>query len=502
MFGSSLFSIGQIAISANWFLEGNYIAKIKSILRNKFFWVLISIYLLHIVGLLFTQNQHQGFVDLGNKVPLLILPILFFTTKPLTDKELNTVLYSFFLAVVLSSFYCYAVFLGITSRTIINPRDASVFMSHIRFSLCIAFTICGLIYFSFKENKSGIKIIFWILNLWLFYFLFQLEMMTGIVCMAFVSTLLLINYAFKKLNKRASLLLIISLVLLIAAIAFETKRSITLYDADFSHPENTLLNMTANKNNYLHDTIYGLAENGNLIGINISDYELQKEWEKRSKIKYQSRDKKGNELRYTILHYLASKGCTKDSLGISTLSNQDIIHIENGYTNYLYTSASFSSRWQKLVWEFTKYKRGENPSGHTLTMRLEFWKTATTIIKKNVLIGVGTGDIQDSFNKTYIETHTKLDKRWWLRCHNQYLAITVAFGVLGLLLFLFFIIYPALALRKELHPLYWCFYIILLVSFITEDTLENQAGVTFFAFFNSIFIWLAFEKSKAKYHVN
>ena len=70
------------------------------------------------------------------------------------------------------------------------------------------------------------------------------------------------------------------------------------------------------------------------------------------------------------------------------------------------------------------------------------------------------------------------------------------------LVFLFFIIYPALTLRKELHPLYWCFFIIILVSFITEDTLENQAGVTLFAFFNSMFMWSAFEKSKAKHRVN
>ena len=124
-------------------------------------------------------------------------------------------------------------------------------------------------------------------------------------------------------------------------------------------------------------------------------------------------------------------------------------------------------------------------------MGLEFWKTAIYIIQQHPVFGVGTGDIQDSFNEAYSETHTKLDKAWWLRCHNQYLAITVAFGVVGLLFFLYYLCYPAIILRKQLHPLYWAFFFIALLSFLTEDTLETQSGVTFFIFFQTLFLWLA-----------
>jgi len=35
---------------------------------------------------------------------------------------------------------------------------------------------------------------------------------------------------------------------------------------------------------------------------------------------------------------------------------------------------------------------------------------------------------------------------------------------------------------------YLSFFIIAVISFLTEDTLETQAGVTFFAFFNSFFL--------------
>jgi hypothetical protein len=47
-------------------------------------------------------------------------------------------------------------------------------------------------------------------------------------------------------------------------------------------------------------------------------------------------------------------------------------------------------------------------------------------------------------------------------------------------------------LRKKLSPLYFAFLFIAVISFLTEDTLESQSGVTFFAYFNSLFLWLGY----------
>jgi hypothetical protein len=268
--------------------------------------------------------------------------------------------------------------------------------------------------------------------------------------------------------------------------------SLNMYDRESSNKANTMLEKTKNGRYYLQDTIFGLAENGNLITININDYELQKEWDLRSSIRFDGADKLGNGLRYTLLRYMASKGLTKDSVGIVSLSQQDIVNIENGSSNYKYSlNSGLATKWRELIWEYIKYKRGENPSGHTLSMRLEFWKTAIYIIGDHPVFGVGTGDIQDSFNSKYIETNTQLDVVWRLRCHNQYLAICVAFGCVGLLFFMFYLLYPAIVLRKDIHYLYWPFFLIALLSFFTEDTLETQSGVTFFIFFQTLFLWLA-----------
>ena len=494
LFGSALTSIPQIILITNWLLELNFSKKTKSLFSNKLFWVLCSLFFLHIIGMLYTSNLQDGLNDLKTKIPLLLLPLILLSTKPLDKKEFVLLFQFFFLSVISSSLWCYLVYLGFTHKKLIDIRDASVFISHVRFSLLITFSIVGISYF-LKNNFN--KIIGAISILWLIFFMYKFQMATGLILLFCIGFLFLCIYMFKKLSVFSNILICLFISVLFYLGFKKINSDLLMYNKNPLSLNNVLLNETENHHTYLQDTLFNLAENGNLIAININDYELQKEWKKRSKLPYYGKDFNGNNLRFTILRYITSKGHAKDSLGISTLNNQDILNIENGISNFKYSfDTGLSHKWRELVWEYVKYKRRENPSGHTLTMRLEFWRTGIYIIKQNLLFGVGTGDIKNSFDIAYDETNSKLTKEWRLRCHNQYLAITVAFGIVGLAIFLFYLLYPIITLNKKLHYLYWSFILILLFSFITEDTLENQTGLTFFALFNTLFIWLANSEKK------
>ncbi|MBK8366457.1 MAG: O-antigen ligase family protein [Bacteroidetes bacterium] len=492
LFGTVPTSIPQIILAANWLLEGNFKWKWQQLKSNKIFWILASLFFLHVIGMTYTENIQRGLDDLRNKMPLLVLPLILFSTKPLSIKEFKLLFGFFFLSVFVSSICCYLVYAGFTKKVIIDVRKASVFMSHIRFSLFIAFAIIGLLYYSIKEKQIWIKISCAISTVWLLFFMYKLEMATGFISLVLVGSLLLILFSLKWLPKKVSLALVLCILIASAFVLKSALSSLDMYNKNSSNSANILLEKTKSGGVYLQDTIFGLAENGNLITININDRELEKEWNLRSSIRFDGADKLGNGLRYTLLRYMASKGLTKDSMGIISLSQQDILNIENGSSNYKYSlNSGLATKWRELVWEYIKYKRGENPSGHTLSMRLEFWKTASYIIGAHPVFGVGTGDIQDSFNNKYVETNSQLEVVWRLRCHNQYLAIGVAFGCVGLLLFMFYLLYPAFVLRKDMHYLYWPFFLIALLSFVTEDTLETQSGVTFFIFFQTLFLWLA-----------
>ena len=500
LFGTVPTSIPQIIIAGNWLLEGNFRYKFLQLKSNKIFWILSSLFILHVIGMLYTQDMQHGFDDLRNKLPLLTLPLLVFSTKPLSQKEFRLLFGFFFLSVLASSICCYAVYAGYTKKIIIDVRKASVFMSHIRFSLFIAFSVIGIVYFYFKEKNKGVKALCILTSFWLMFFMFKLEMATGFFFLLLVAPFLIVDYSIKKLSKKITISLIVTLVSFGVFTSYKAFKDLSMFDKSVNNKANQLLVKTKNGRNYFQDTLYKIAENGTLILINVNIEELNKEWGLKSHIPLNRPDKKGNQLYYTLLRYMASKGLTKDSAGIASFSKEDIVRVENGIPNYKYNNNSgLISKWREVVWEYSKYKLGENPSGHTLTMRLEFWKTACYIIYKRPVFGVGTGDIQKSYDSMYKHTNSKLDPVWRLRCHNQYLAITVAFGFVGLIIFLFYLFYPAILLRKKLHYLYWPFFLIALLSFVTEDTLETQSGVTFFIYFQTLFLWVASFHSLSEY---
>lgn len=491
MFGTVPTSVPQFILAGNWLLEGNFNLKWIRLKQNRFFWILIGFFFLHVVGMLYTVDLQRGLDDLRNKLPLLLLPLFLFSAEPINPTTIKYLFRLFFLSVIVSSIYCFFVYLGFTGKHIVELRKASVFMSHIRFSLFIALAIIGMLYDSFRENNVKIKITMMLGVIWLLFFLFKFQMATGLICLVISGIILFLIYVSKKFSKRIVYISIAILIALVFPFIKKAYSSLSMYDYNPSLTSNRLIEKNDLGRPYLQDTLFGLAENGTLITINIIDYELRNVWNKTSKIPFDSLDKKNNNLRFTILRYLSSYGYTKDSVGLSLLTANDIKNIENGVSNYKYSETGIYSRWRELVWEFVKFKRSENPSGHTMTMRLEFWKTAFYIIKNNPLMGVGTGDAQLEFNQAYEQTNSSLNSEWRLRSHNQYLAIGVSFGLLGLLYFLFYLIYPAFILNRKLHFLYWPFFIIAIVSFFTEDTLETQTGVTFFIFFQTLFLWIA-----------
>jgi O-antigen ligase len=146
--------------------------------------------------------------------------------------------------------------------------------------------------------------------------------------------------------------------------------------------------------------------------------------------------------------------------------------------------------------EYDEYAHNRNINGHSLTMRPYFWSAAWHVIKQHFLFGVGTGDVQQELNSAYADIHSPLWPEWHKRPHNQFLAITVALGSIGLLILCWSIIYPAIRLKKYMPVLFWPFLIIALISFLMEDTLESQAGLTFYAVFNTLFLSVAWFRKK------
>jgi hypothetical protein len=228
------------------------------------------------------------------------------------------------------------------------------------------------------------------------------------------------------------------------------------------------------------------------VWINVADKELERTWNRRSKLVFKGDDAKGQPLRSTLVRYLASMGLRKDSLGVSALSGSDQQRIEEGVTSIVAGRRDpIRARIDQVLYELEDYRVSGDASGYSVAMRYEFLRAGLAIAKAHWISGVGTGDTPKAFSDEYARRQSPLRERWRLRAHNEYLTLWISFGVFGLLWSLSSWIWPAARLGAFKRPLFVCWLIIFLISCLSEDTIETQAGATFFALFYTVLVFAA-----------
>jgi hypothetical protein len=486
-------SVGQFILVGNWLLEGNFKNKYKELISNKPALVLISLYLLHVAGLVYTTDLDYAFKDLRIKLPLLALPIIFATTRPIDQNKFDRLIWLFIGASLSATFIGFGILLY---KDISDIREISIFISHIRLSLniCLAIFFSGYFIFSKYQGQPKYQILLTLIILWLNAYLVFSQSGTGFYVM-FGTLLFLIIWVLAYLHniflKRVFIILVIIVPVGFGIYFYNTANA--YLNADRSELKN-LEYYTSRGNAYSHDTLNYTIENGNYIGLYICDKELRESWNERSKLDYDGRDEKGQELKATLIRYLNSKGLRKDAEGMTHLDEWDIRNIEQGIANqYFAKKINLNARIYKFLGEYQAMKQG-NIGGLSLVQRFEYWKAALGIIRENFWFGVGTGDMDEAFNAQYEKMKTRLPVEFRHRSHNQFLAIFTAFGIFGLLWFLFTLIYPPLKLKAFRNFRYFVFYVIIILSMFFEDTLETQMGVTLFAFFNSFLLFVYKDK--------
>jgi hypothetical protein len=266
---------------------------------------------------------------------------------------------------------------------------------------------------------------------------------------------------------------------------------------------NQLDTITLSGNTYKHSVDDKTLENGHFIGLYLCEKELQEQWKKRSNLEFNDLDKREQNLSSTLIRYLTSKGLRKDSVGISQLSDQDIRNIENGIANYIFTRKfSIESRIYQIIWEVDMYRNKRNPSGHSVIQRLVYLQTGWAIICDNFWFGTGTGDVKTAFDQKYEEQKSQLSAQFRNRAHNQFFTFFITFGVFGFIWIMTALFLPVYMSKSNLNYFFIIFLMIALLSMLNEDTLETQAGATFFAYFYSLFLFSDTEENKLHKEIN
>lgn len=372
-----------VVMVVNWLVEGDFKNKFSSFLKNKYSLLFCSFYLLHAVGLLYSQNIDSAGFDLQVKLSLLIFPIQL-SSRPFNTKAKDSIFYALISGVVLSSF--------------------------------IILIRASYVYFTIGENDFYYEVFSYFIHP--SYFSMYINVCIGWILI----NLLQNNRTVLVVNNLIILLLVLFLSVIVLLLS--SKMGII-----------TMVLM------YVFFIIsYIITHKKYLIGI----------------------------------------------LGLLLLAISSVMVIKLVPEIQGRIDRAFSA----VVNPTPKSTDAESTA-----VRLLIWNAANQVISENLWVGVGTGDAKDALMKEYTKRGMTGAIEHDLNAHNEFYQVFVALGIIGFVLLLSNLYFPLIFAFKNGNLVYLLFLIIIILNFLPESMLETQAGVMFFAFFNSL---LCFHKSKSK----
>jgi hypothetical protein len=493
-FSHFLVSLSIILLSANFLAEGHYILKFKRIVQRRTVPLFTGLFILHVVGLLWSTDTGFATHDIQIKLPILALPIILGVSNKISRKQFEWLLL-FFIATSLLSSFIGSVIYFLLSKPGDDYRLMSPFMSHIRLSLMMGVAVFSTFYLSQKSVQwERFKGWFIGIGFWFVIYLFMLRAMSGIVAVVaagFIVIWIVSSKKKMKYSKLAKSLIIFASIVSIGYIYSQVNDFYKITKVDIATADTHSKGGEA----YHFNTTNKMVENGHYIYSYLAVNELKQSWNEVSKLDFDGEDLKGQAISSTLIRYLTSKNLRKDADGVQALTHRDIWAIENGIANVRFLNGkSLNTMMYRYIWETHNFISGLNPQGNSLGQRFLFWKIGMQIFKENWLYGVGTGDVQISFNEQYDKHSDVIIEKYRLRAHNQYLTMGITFGLFGFIYFIVALFSGLLVKRNTNSYLFLGAFIILMVSMLDEDTLETQFGVTYAMFFYFLFLYQQPEK--------
>ncbi len=105
------------------------------------------------------------------------------------------------------------------------------------------------------------------------------------------------------------------------------------------------------------------------------------------------------------------------------------------------------------------------------------------------LTGLGTGDANQALLHCYESKGMDFEARHHLNAHHIFFQETLRHGLFGLLLLMSLLGFPLWWAFKQEKYLYLAFLLLIILVGLTESLLSRQAGVVFYAFFNTLFLF-------------
>lgn len=463
-----------VLLLANWVLEGRWAEKWQMARTSRLLHAVATLFVLHLVGLLWTSNLTEGLDTIQLLLPWLFVPLVVLTTRPPVGRTRDTILFLYAGTVFVVSV------IGLVRWVTIDDlpyRDIIPYVSHIRFSLncCMVIFLCIRALGRVRKPYLALKRFGLVTMLvWMAFFLLLQRSYTAFAVLTVASLVALFW------QRRRWLWLSIWLVVVGGAATY-----VAVQYHDYHHLQpiaaQPLPSHTPSGNPYDH-ACDGMVENGNYVYNYLCHEELAQQWPKRSAVPLDGDTPTGFKVETTLVRYLNALGLPKDSTGVASLTDAQVAEVVDGVANPVYVHGSLPKHMlYVLFFEMENYRCYRAVTGFSTLQRLELWRSALHVVAHHPWLGVGTGDLADAMEADFRRTDSPLQGSG-LQPHSLFLSLLAQFGVPLFVLLLLVWLRAAPRLRRQ-GGLMVAWTVVALVSCVTENTLGTLTGILFCTWF-------------------
>lgn len=455
-----LSNLSWVLLFVNWLFEGGWREKWQRARESRLLHAFLALMLVHLLWLIGNNDVVAGLDDIRQKMPLLALPLVLLTSRPLPRRQLGAIALIYLTAVTVMTVVGLFRFVTIPD---LPYRSIVPTVSHIRFGLNVCFSICLAIfllatshaYVSFRCWRwLTAAVLLW--TVWMTGFLFLLQSYTSLLILAL---LLLLSPLLLPIRRSLRWVLTGVLALILVGASYGVIRLTDDYYGDCRRDAD-------------------MVESGGYIYRGVDSLSMAAGWQSVAGEPIDKKADNGYSTYSTLVRYLNATHRGKDSLGVVSLSDDDVAAVRQGVANPVYLRhPSLRKMAYMVLFEYENYRCG-GVYDFSMLERMALWRNAWRVFCQHPWLGVGTGDVAQACQRQLqVDEVALVDST--KSAHNQYLIFLVAFGLTGTAVIAFFFVRAVLTTAALRKPLTGAYLLIVLLSFVSENTLGTLAGCLF-----------------------
>ena len=425
---SVIYKIAIIALLLQWILTADYKQKFIKLKQNNFAVGLIGLYFLYAISFFWSDNEAAAVFDMILKTPLLILPLVVFSQSPFSAKQINQLLLSFALSILVLNLFClgdayfsytahsYPINKFFYNKLVINMHPAYQ-------AMFTCFSIVIFVYLFVKERLISNWIACSLVAIQMIFILLLSSRMQILIMMGIIPVYFITYYYQKKKTFIGVLYVALIFGLLYILMSLPTS---------------------------LNSRYKQMVAHINSIGVNHANFDPRE------------------------LIWPEGLEVIKDNwlIGVGSGDARDVLAeryskliLDNPTSDHLVDSTIFQIQKNEKDILYLKEKKFKSNINYEKQLR-DYTKSILKSINHQYSI---------AFEKRY-------------NFHNQYLQTFGTVGIFGLVILSYLLCYPLILLIRDKDYLGILFLAIIGVSFLTESMFERQAGIVFFTFFYVLLI--------------